>query len=105
MVEPLRHPRGGNRHARPNITAPNSDSTGPRHLVARDQRPLRVRPKSAREYSQSAATMMAALEQGASWRFTSAAMLPRKRHCPQRGARGPLDPDQYGAKAVDIVVS
>ena len=35
----------------------------PRHSIARDQRPLRVRPKSARDYPQSAATMMAALEQ------------------------------------------
>ena len=32
----------------------------PRHSIARDQRPLRVRPKSARDCSQSAATMMAA---------------------------------------------
>jgi hypothetical protein len=31
--------------------------------IARDQRPLRVRPKSARDYSRSAATMMAALKQ------------------------------------------
>jgi hypothetical protein len=35
----------------------------PRHSIARDERPLRVRPKIARDYTQSAATMIAALDQ------------------------------------------
>jgi hypothetical protein len=46
--------RGGNRHARPNATAPHFDSTDPRHSIARDQRPLRVTPKSARDIPWSA---------------------------------------------------
>ena len=66
MVEPLRHRQtkgAANRYAPPKAAAPHSYSTEPRHSIARDQRPLRVRPKSARDYPQSAATMMAALEQ------------------------------------------
>jgi hypothetical protein len=35
----------------------------PRHSIARNQRPIRVRPKSTRDYSRSAATMMSAPKQ------------------------------------------
>ena len=52
----------------------------PRYSIARDQRPLRSRPKSAWDYSQSAATMMAAFEEA---RFLA---VPVSRHVP--AARG-----------------
>jgi integrase len=50
MVEPLRHRQtkgAANRYAPPKAAAPHSYSTDPRHSIARDQRPLRVRPKRA----------------------------------------------------------